>query len=53
MDLECEQAFIELKQYIGSLTLLSSLVGGKDVYLYVAYIDHAVSSMLVQKEGAF
>ncbi|XP_059669890.1 uncharacterized protein LOC132315551 [Cornus florida] len=47
---ECEQAFIELKEYLTSPPLLSRAMQGEQLYLYLAVSPSAVSSALVREE---
>jgi hypothetical protein len=48
---ECEKAFEELKNYLTSPLLLSRLVEGKILYLYLAVSQLAVSSVLIREES--
>ncbi|KAI5343968.1 hypothetical protein L3X38_011845 [Prunus dulcis] len=49
-DDECEVAFQNLKTYLTSPPLLSKLIPGEDLYIYLAVSDSAVSSALIRKE---
>lgn len=48
---ECERAFGELKTYLANPPLLSRLVEGEILYLYLAVFRTAVSSVLVRVES--
>ncbi|GKV48231.1 hypothetical protein SLEP1_g55056 [Rubroshorea leprosula] len=48
---ECQQAFDELKQYLASAPLLSKLVEGETLYLYLGVTEEAVSSVLLREEN--
>lgn len=48
---ECKKAFNELKSYLGSLYLLVKPNLVDVLYLYLAVLDYAVSSVLVKSEG--
>ncbi|KAL0402033.1 UNVERIFIED_CONTAM: hypothetical protein Slati_4233200 [Sesamum latifolium] len=50
-DEECQQAFQELKTYLAQLPLLTKLVTGEVLYLYLAAGPQAVSSVLIKEEG--
>ena len=47
---ECQKAFVDLKKYLSSPSLLSSSKPGKEVYLYIAVSQAAVSVALVREE---
>ena len=47
---ECEKAFQELKKYLGAPPLLSRLVMGERLYLYLAVSENAISSALIRME---
>ncbi|GKV49755.1 hypothetical protein SLEP1_g56488 [Rubroshorea leprosula] len=47
----CQQAFDELKQYLASTPLLSKLVGGESLYLYLGVTAKAISSVLLREEN--
>ena len=47
---ECQKAFKELKKYLSSPPLLSPSKPGKELYLYLAISQAAVSAALVRKE---
>ncbi|XP_058088900.1 uncharacterized protein LOC131235647 [Magnolia sinica] len=49
--LECEQAFQQLKQYLGSPPLLSKLEEGELLFLYLAVSASGVSSALIRDVG--
>ncbi|KAI5313616.1 hypothetical protein L3X38_042792 [Prunus dulcis] len=49
-DEECEVAFQNLKTYVTSPSLLSKLVPGKDLFVYLAVSNSAVSSALIREE---
>lgn len=48
---ECEQSLQTLKDYLSRALLLVTPIGDEDLYLYLAVLDHATSSVLVCKEG--
>ncbi|XP_058216879.1 uncharacterized protein LOC131327762 [Rhododendron vialii] len=48
---ECEQALQSLKQYLSHAPLLVKPLPDEDLYLYLAVSDHAMSAVLVRKEG--
>ena len=48
---ECEVAFHSLKEYLAKPSLLSSLVEGEDLFLYLAVSPTIVSSALICKES--
>ena len=48
---ECQKAFEDLKKYLSSPPLLSSSMPGKELYLYIAVSQAAVSATLVRDEG--
>lgn len=48
---ECEEAFQQLKQYLGKASLLSKPVPGGTLNLYLSISQHAVNSVLVRKES--
>ena len=47
---ECEAAFQALKDYLSKPPLLSLFVKGKDLFLYLAVSQTAVSSVLIREE---
>ena len=47
---DCEEAFRELKEYLVTPPILTCLELEKVLYIYLATLDKAVSSMLVEKE---
>ncbi|XXG42687.1 hypothetical protein AAC387_Pa01g2906 [Persea americana] len=47
---DCDQALQQLKCYLSSPPLLSTLTHGEALYLYLAISDHAVSSVLIREE---
>ncbi|KAL0439579.1 UNVERIFIED_CONTAM: Retrovirus-related Pol polyprotein from transposon opus [Sesamum latifolium] len=49
-DEECQQEFQELKVYLAQLPLLTKLVPGKTLYLYLAAGPQAVNSVLIKEE---
>ncbi|GAA0176223.1 hypothetical protein LIER_29255 [Lithospermum erythrorhizon] len=49
-DEECERAFTELKEYLGSPKLLTRPEGVEELQLYLAVSEGAVSSILVREE---
>ena len=48
---ECEQAFQELKPYLGHTPVLAKPLSGEKLFTYLTVSEHAVSSVLV-KEAA-
>ncbi|KAL2248495.1 UNVERIFIED_CONTAM: Retrovirus-related Pol polyprotein from transposon [Sesamum indicum] len=48
---ECEQAFQDLKTYLGSPPLLANPKGNEVLYVYLAVSENAISSALVREEG--
>ncbi|GAA0158536.1 hypothetical protein LIER_15534 [Lithospermum erythrorhizon] len=50
-DSECERAFEELKDYLGSPKLLTRPEGVEELQLYLAVSEGAMSSVLVREEG--
>lgn len=48
---ECQKAFEELKDYIGSAPLLSKSESGEELYLCLVVSLLAISAILVQEEG--
>ena len=46
---ECEEAFLQLKQYMTHSSLLAKPSPGETLYLYLAVSGHAVSSVLVHE----
>ena len=49
-DDKCEQAFRSLKEYLSKLSLLSKLVKGEPLYLYLAVMQYAISGAFVREE---
>lgn len=47
----CELALADLKAYLTTLPLLSKPLDGETVLLYLAFLEHAVSGVLVREEG--
>ena len=50
-DDKCEQAFRSLKEYLSKSPLLSKLVEGEPLYLYLAVIGYAISGTLMREEN--
>ena len=48
---ECEKALAKLKEYLMKPPLLSPLMIGEKLYLYLAVSNTAVSSALIREEG--
>ena len=48
---KCEQAFLALKEHLGCSPLLSNLIEGEKLYLYLAVSEEAISIALVREEG--
>ena len=48
---ECEEALAKLKEYLTKPPLLSPLVMGEKLYLYLAVSNTTVSSTLFREEG--
>ena len=47
---ECEDALTKLKEYLAQPPLLSSLVTGEKLYLYLAVFNTAVSLVVIREE---
>lgn len=47
---ECQKAFNELKDYLSSPRILSRLVDGEDLYIYLVASDQTVSVVLIKEE---
>ncbi|XP_024006422.1 uncharacterized protein LOC112082935 [Eutrema salsugineum] len=47
---KCEEAFAELKKYLCTLPALSKPETGETLYLYIAILEFAVSSVLVRED---
>ena len=47
---KCEQAFLALKEHSGRLSLLSKLIEGEKLYLYLAISEEAIIAALVKDE---
>jgi len=45
---ECEEAFVQLKEYLVSPPILGKLMAGVSLRLYFSITDQAISSMIVQ-----
>ena len=45
---DCEEAFQQLKQYLGSVPILSKAEDGEELFLYLAVTDVAISSVLIR-----
>ena len=48
---ECDEAFKQIKQYLGSIPVLAKPRMGEQLTLYLSVSEHAVSSVLVRDEG--
>ena len=48
---ECEEALAKLKEYLTKPPLLSPLVMGEKLFLYLAVSNTAISSTLIKEEG--
>ena len=48
---ECEEALAKLKEYLMKPPLLSPLVMGEKLFLYLAVSNTAVSSALIREKG--
>jgi len=48
--MECEEAFLKLKEYLASSPVLCKLQLGTPLHLYFAVIERAISSVLVQEK---
>ena len=48
---ECTEALQNLKRYLSTPPLLSTPEPGKELYLYLAVSDHAVSAVLIREVG--
>ena len=49
---ECKKALAKLKEYLTKPPLLSPLVMGEKLYLYLAVSNIVVSSVLIREEGS-
>ena len=49
-DDKCEQAFRSLKEYLSKPPLLSKLVKGEPLYLYLTAMKYAISRSLIREE---
>ena len=47
---ECQKAFENLKKYLSSPPLLTPSIPGEELYLYLAFLQAAVSAALVREE---
>ncbi|XP_075499061.1 uncharacterized protein LOC142537427 [Primulina tabacum] len=47
----CEQAFQDLKKYLSELSVLVKPEPGEKLWIYLSATEHAVSSVLIKKEG--
>ena len=47
---ECQEAFGKLKEYLASLLVLTKPQAGEPLYLYLAVVEEAVTSVLVREE---
>ena len=50
-DDKCEQVFRSLQEYLSKPPLLSKLVGGESLYLYLAATECAISGAIVREEN--
>ena len=48
---KCEVAFQQLKEHLGKPPLLSKLVAGEKLFLYLAVFESAVSLVLVREDN--
>ena len=48
---ECKEALAKLKEYLTKPPLLSPLVMGEKLFLYLAVSNTAISSTLIKEEG--
>ncbi|XP_028071749.1 uncharacterized protein LOC114274078 [Camellia sinensis] len=48
---QCSEALEDLKKYLFSPPLLSTLVANEELFLYLAVSDHAVSAVLAREDG--
>ena len=48
---ECEKAFQDLKEYLMQTPMLTALVPGEDLFMYLSISDHAVSTVLLRDQG--
>lgn len=48
---QCEDTFLQLKKYLGSVPLLSRTITGEELYLYLAVSATAMSSALVREDA--
>ena len=47
---KCDQAFLALKEHLGQLPLLSKLIEGEKLYLYLAVSKEAVSAAWLERK---
>lgn len=47
---ECEKVFHDLKVYMGRASLLSALMEGESLYVYLFVSEHAVSSTFIRQD---
>ena len=48
---ECEKAFQDLKEYLMQTPMLTALVLGEDIFMYLSVSEHAVSAFLLRDRG--
>ena len=48
---ECEEAFQQIKQYLGGIPVLSKATMGEDLTLYLSVSEHAISGMLIRDKA--
>ncbi|RDX77026.1 hypothetical protein CR513_42921, partial [Mucuna pruriens] len=48
---ECEKAFQDFKLFLASPLVLSRLIDGRDLYLYLVVSEHSINAVIVQEEG--
>lgn len=49
---ECEEAFQNIKKYLGNLLMLSTPKECENLYVYLAISEHTISSVLIREEDA-
>ena len=50
---ECEKAFQDLKEYLMQTPMLTALVPGEDLFMYLSVLEHAMSALLLRDRGVY